>query len=151
MEVTPHSVSTIPPSTDIGEFTPPASGSLSTSTSPNLSLRRSFTKIRYPSVPESLFMNSVSVPSTSSTRVQASSARLNPAWINYACGTLLAAVILGNTLRWAFLGMCDDWPKGFVAHRSDSDWADPYHCASLLRTGKWLDPGTYTNWQPEGS
>ena len=150
---TPPSSNTQDLSSGIGEFTPPASGSVFISNSPSLAVRRSFTKIQYPSPPDSLYMNSISIPSASTTRAQASSARLNPAWINYACGTLLAAVVLGNTLRWAFIGMfylSTVLEERLQADDKDIDWADPYHCSSLLNSGKWLDPGIYNNWQPEG-
>ncbi len=69
----------------------------------------------------------------SSSRSSATSSRFNPQHINYISAGLLAAVTLGSLLRWAVL-----------------DWGDPLKCDGYLKSGQWLDPGSWKNWQPDG-
>lgn len=94
------------------------------------------------------------VPAASATvnaqggRAQApTKTKLNPLWYHYACATVVAAVVLGNLLRWSFLGASDTLSSWIQLM---ADWADPHHCSALLNSGQWLDPGTHKNWQPEG-
>lgn len=92
--------------------------------------------------------------SSARERDRATQGSINPIWWHYACATVVAGVVLGNVLRWSFLGTSfatlgerDEEPDIAV---NRVDWADPYHCSALLNTGRWLDPGEYNNWQPNG-
>lgn len=87
---------------------------------------------------------------TATSRASATQARINPIWYQWVSATVLAAVIAGNVLRWAFLGETPGPGSRHYLHWVP-DWSDRHHCSALLNSGEWMDPGKHSIWQPEGT
>ena len=76
---------------------------------------------------------------------------VTPLWAHYAAASVAFVGVALSILRWLLFRECPSLylppHRMTIVHHTVN--VDPYHCATLLTSGRWLDSDAL-NWQPDG-